>query len=441
MKITFMNPVFIELSIYELKRGYGDMKIAIASALDNNYTVPTVVMIYSLMQSASKDTVYHIFLLVPDDYKDENKSRFILLTRDFPLHQIHFINMGSLFVTQKLLIEHITFPTFYRLMLPQILNEWDKCIYLDGDMLIFSDLKVLHDIELSMYYVGGVKAPFYVRTNEIREENRKKIGIPDMDHYINAGVLLMNLKKLREDSMTKRFIELLDERKEQTNDQDIINVACYGKIKLLPFRFNYQLESACLGDEVLSSVLSYEERQMDNIMPDILHYSNSNVKPWNTLEYIYSDLWWEYFRKTSYRVEEKRRKAAIEKKRKENEERFERILEALRQERAVVLFGYSETSLELLNKLQRDFIEVVCFCDNDKKKWGKNIRGIFVESFNQCRLKYPNAFYINTSQNYAEEINRQLLDSGITNNKILNYRRNGFWLDHARKERVREIYF
>ena len=51
-----------------------------------------------------------------------------------------------------------------------------------------------------------------------------------MNKYVNAGVLLINLKQIRENNVTQKFIELA---KINIDSQDIINIASYGKIKIL----------------------------------------------------------------------------------------------------------------------------------------------------------------------------------------------------------------
>lgn len=416
------------------------MKIAIASALDDEYTMPTEVMLESLLESALEETEYYIYLLVPGGYDQKNRERLTSLNRKFPGHHVMFIDMNHRFKEERLTISHVTYPTYYRLLLPDILAEWDKCIYLDGDVLVLEDLGDLYQNNIFDYYVGGVKAPFYCRTYETKEQNRKRLNLPDMDCYINAGVLLMNLRKLREEQMIPRFLSMLEREKEKTNDQDIINVQCYGKIKSLPFCYNYQVEASYLDKNTLFDIFSPLEGEFMNDKPKILHYSNNNVKPWRSLDYEYSDLWWEYFCKTSYAGEEKKRKAIINAKRAEKEKRFEQLIEKLKQEKYVVLFGYYEIGIELLKKLKRDQVQVHCFCDNDRGKWGNGTDGLAVESLENCLLKYPEAFFIITSQNYAGEIARQLEEAGVSEDRILKYRREHDWLNEARKRKIRELY-
>lgn len=171
------------------------MEIVIATALDNGYTMPTVVMLQSMFENAGQETRYDVYLLVPAGFEKENKERFEQLNHSFPKHGIAFVDMGSAFAQEKMLILHISYPTYYRLLLPEILSDKKRCLYLDGDMLVMQDLSPLFLEDLQGAYIGGVKAPFYQSDDIERERVCKRLGIPDAGSYINAGVLLMNLEK------------------------------------------------------------------------------------------------------------------------------------------------------------------------------------------------------------------------------------------------------
>lgn len=417
-----------------------NLKITVASALDNNYTMPTVVMICSLLENVSEETVYEIFLLVPNNYEEENKNNFYNLIKNYPKHHISFIDMGYEFENEHVPIAHVTYPTYYRLLLPHLLCDCDKCIYLDGDMLILGDLRELYAEDIDDYYVAGVKSPSYCMTSKIREENIRRLSLSSMDQYINAGVMLMNLKKMREVSMEDDFMDMLEQNRGQTNDQDIINVQCFGFIKTLPFRFNYQLEASAMGNAALQKVFSDYEMIKNNESPLIIHYSSSSVKPWKSLEYRFSNLWWEYFRKTLYGEKELWYKQKIEMDRKEKYTEFIKKKDVLYQQNNIVLFGYSVVSLELLNKLTADGFTVTGFCDNDKQKQGLKECGLEVYSLENCFQKFDDIFFINTSQNHAEEINQQLISAGVRGDKIMEYVRKGYWLDFLRKEDMPDIY-
>ncbi len=94
-----------------------------------------------------------------------------------------------------------------------------------------------------------------------------------MDKYINGGLVLMNLKKMRSMNIQNRFIDYIRYESEwedriDCHDQDVINVCCRGRISYLDKRWDVQVSTYC------------GEIEQNNLGPDafILHYIG--VKPW-----------------------------------------------------------------------------------------------------------------------------------------------------------------
>ena len=101
----------------------------------------------------------------------------------------------------------------------------DKILYLDIDMMIADDITKLYNIDVSEYEYAAVK------------EKYGSIFIwPD---YINAGMLLLNMKKIKETGLLKKARKLIKTKKMLFADQDAIYRATTKKL-LLPRIFNEQ---------------------------------------------------------------------------------------------------------------------------------------------------------------------------------------------------------
>ncbi len=101
----------------------------------------------------------------------------------------------------------------------------DKILYLDIDMMIADDITKLYNIDVLEYEYAAVK------------EKYGSIFIwPD---YINAGMLLLNMKKIKETGLLKKARELIKTKKMIFADQDAIYRATTKKL-LLPRIFNEQ---------------------------------------------------------------------------------------------------------------------------------------------------------------------------------------------------------
>ena len=269
--------------------------IPVVLATDNN-CIPLIVALTSLVQNAGNDTYYDIYIFTDASFTRSSESCVRECFKSYEDHcSISFKNVGTIFDNAQISMPHITRPTYFRLVIPDLLGE-EKCIYLDTDTIVMSDLKELFNIPLNNNYVAGVWHPGVV-LYEWEKGICQNANIPDAAQYINAGVLLMNLKQLRKDGMVKRFLELVSQNM-PSQDQDIINSACYGKIMLIPFKYNVITKTADRYIEDYKG--SYSEAELKEAWnnPCIIHYADQN-KPWNSRDCVFMDHWWKYFRKSS----------------------------------------------------------------------------------------------------------------------------------------------
>jgi lipopolysaccharide biosynthesis glycosyltransferase len=172
-----------------------------------------------------------------------------------------------------------------------------KCIYLDVDTVTKKDLSALYRICVDDKYIAGVRALGYLRNEEKAAERSENLGIPDLSEYVNAGVLLMNLANMRRDGMEDKFTQLLD-RNFQSQDQDILNSACYGRIRILPFQYNAMTKYPLYSDEAYGNSphihkwIDKSDWNRGRKHPVVIHYADKK-KPWNNLASLYAQDWWD----------------------------------------------------------------------------------------------------------------------------------------------------
>ncbi|MGQ7555040.1 glycosyltransferase family 8 protein [Streptococcus suis] len=220
--------------------------------------------LYSIMVHTRKSPV-SVYVLTSDisDY-----SRFKLQKLE---DRFHNLNIHILVVDAKqfedlpLNRSHITRPeVYFRMAFASLLPDLDRILYLDSDILAQKDLQPLWETPLDGAYMAAVSEP----PSEGGFDYRRSIGMTDPTYYFNSGVLLMDLKKIREDKIESLLFECGHAIKDKIRlqDQDIINVALEGKIKSLDPIYNY----------------GYMERQ-ENLRKeaDIVLNHYSLEKPWN----------------------------------------------------------------------------------------------------------------------------------------------------------------
>ena len=290
---------FIDYLKYEsILNNFKDTHLTIPIVLssDDKYALYMYTTMISLLENKNKNTYYIFYLLVPFEFSKSNAKKILSIAEKYICY-IHFIKVDEkMFNYIKMHIHHITLPTYYRLLIGDLLpNEIDKCIYLDNDICACKDLSKLFNIDIKDNYLAGVVSPFYY-FNE--ERNCKRLNISSMRQYLNAGILLMNLKEIRKENMTQKFIEL-SKRNYYFQDQDVLNVACFGKILTLPPKYNVQV--LALKEHTPLLIKLYGEKDIIEAKNDpyIIHYSNKR-KPWNSLRIYMEEYWWSIAKLTPY---------------------------------------------------------------------------------------------------------------------------------------------
>ena len=115
--------------------------------------------------------------------------------------------------------------TLIRLLADRVADLPDKLLYLDIDVMFNRDIHLLYDIDVENYEYAAA-----------RDHYGKYLINPN---YINAGVLLFNLKRMKETGLLKKAREILKVKKLTFADQSAI-IRSTTKKKMLPQKFNDQ---------------------------------------------------------------------------------------------------------------------------------------------------------------------------------------------------------
>jgi lipopolysaccharide biosynthesis glycosyltransferase len=268
-------------------------RIPIAMATDEKYALPTAVAMTSILENAAKNTFYDFYILVPADFSPQAAKEIALIKVAYPHCDIHFIDMKDSFSDTLMRLSHITKPTCYRLLLGEILLQYEKCIYLDSDIIVCTDLAEFYSTDLEGYYIGGIKDIDFNDPFQNNDERYKETGLSAQSNYINAGALLMNLEMIRRDKMTKTFLREI-KKGYLFSDQDVLNIACRNKIRHLPVKYNLMNFLFLFPDR--KPYLIYPEEEFDEAKnnPAIIHYA-AHLKPWLYYGLIFDAVWYKYF--------------------------------------------------------------------------------------------------------------------------------------------------
>ena len=232
-------------------------KINIALGMTQDWVQYSQVTIASVLDNASKDDDYK-FYIMSDNFTDEVKECFIKLSKIKDCEFI-FLKMNEEDF-EGAIHDWLGISSSYRLKLSSITNE-EKILYLDSDTIVLQDIAELYNHDVTNYYLAGVE-------DKMGKYMKKRVMLEDGKKFINGGVQLINLNKLREDSVEEKMFEKLREIMFYT-DQDVVNDICRDKILYLPLKYNFMPTAIYEGRE--------EEAENCLKCPFILHFP---AKPW-----------------------------------------------------------------------------------------------------------------------------------------------------------------
>ncbi|MBO7132014.1 glycosyltransferase family 8 protein [Candidatus Saccharibacteria bacterium] len=170
---------------------------------------------------------------------------------------------------------------YYRAFIARLFLPYDKGIYVDSDTILMGDIGELYDIELGDNVVAARVDPKVAMVPEFVRYVENALGVSHTD-YVNSGVLLMDLKRLRKLHYISRMTDLIKEDADLVApDQDYLNVILKGRIMKLDKKWNLQPE----GED-----------------PDgakLLHF-NLSKKPWYHDDVNCGELFWKAAKGTGF---------------------------------------------------------------------------------------------------------------------------------------------
>ena len=194
------------------------------------YLRPAYRMLYSLFLNHPKEKM-DIYLPYEDITKTE-LAELAAFVNSFTGKELYPLYVGDTFKSKVTSRNGIHVETYYRILGIGLLAEnLDRILYLDVDMIIKGSLRGLYETELG-------NAPFavcediYGVINGFHEANKRRLSIPPEYSYFNAGVMLYNLKFLRETNAAEQMLDNIYRNYEryEYNDQDVMNEMYYDRL-------------------------------------------------------------------------------------------------------------------------------------------------------------------------------------------------------------------
>ena len=252
--------------------------IAMACDNDNGAIYSTLVSMTSALENNNKEQnllVYH--LLLSNNFDMRKISYFESLKNDYDFILNYFkIPPVFKYIHKKW---KNTDTVEYKLLLSLIYPDIPRIIFLDGDTLIFTDISEMYNLEFNDNYLLGY--PYHTA------DSLDKWDPDNFKIYVNGGVLLFNIHKIRKDNMDLKLLLFHGVNYTRTNffEQDSLNYIYKNKIGLLPLKYGVYL----FGNiEEYKKEYLYKMRidinltELENAIekPSIVHLCCCNPKVW-----------------------------------------------------------------------------------------------------------------------------------------------------------------
>jgi lipopolysaccharide biosynthesis glycosyltransferase len=292
-------------------------KIPIFVSSDEKYTP----FVASLIASVCSNTAAFVeFYILSDGISDVEKEKINSLQQQFAHCRIEFIDLDMSvfagFETGGRIYgenDYITLSTYARFLIPELKPEIDRAIFLDPDIIVVGDIKQLWNENLEGYTLGA--APEVEIETWLYMKERETLQLSDQHAYFNAGVLLIDCRKWRENGISKKLLET-DEQIRNVKlfkSQEPLNKYFDNNYKHLDTKYNIQTTTSGVNRKIpLFADLpqDYIEQQEKQIV--IRHFTGANGKPWKTEKVCgvmplknFADFW-HYMKMTAFHDEVRR---------------------------------------------------------------------------------------------------------------------------------------
>lgn len=224
------------------------MSIPISYIFDRGFERCTLVSLFSLLSNSREGQALLLFCAECSDTFQDSIARLLIA---FPDSSIDLRPMPGQQASAGSTRGHITGATLGRLLLPDVIEG--RTLYVDGDTLIRRDVSTLLQEELQGQPIGGCLSPrvyaswlvsrepgrvFWRRSHLRRVESYRAISGLDPGQYINAGVLLMDAARMRDEGFYEAMRDVDRAKGYPQRDQDHLNIVFRDHIHFLAPEWN-----------------------------------------------------------------------------------------------------------------------------------------------------------------------------------------------------------
>jgi lipopolysaccharide biosynthesis glycosyltransferase len=260
--------------------------VVVVCASDDHYALPLSITLYSLLSHIDNKSRLHVFVFSLG-ITPASQARIKRVIGNFEsTTELTFVDVDDRLLSSLPEGGYYTVATYLRLFIPMFLPEhYEKAIYLDADLLVFRDVSELWNYDIGdNVFLASHAFGWYTVSHPGGVFNWRELGIPEDAPYFNAGVLVINLQRWREQNLTPPLIKYAADYKEYISfaDQGALNALCYNLWGPIEPTWNVTINDPSAIDQWPPSPMrDYAQEHLDELWnhPAIYHFT-SQWKPW-----------------------------------------------------------------------------------------------------------------------------------------------------------------
>lgn len=270
--------------------------LPIGMITDENFIMPTSVAITSIICNKSED-VHIVFHIIMAECSEKSKMIIQELNNLSETCDVVLIEQGLDKYRDIKQLQHIPISCLLKFDLCDLIPDYDKILYLDGDTIIRGDLWDLYNIDLEGKYAVGVK--------------ELQCLVEDKGN-INAGVVVFNAKRIREERLSIKLFETRKSLGDRASmDQQSFNIVTNREYVYAPIRYNCVIGKLVGKEKVseytidrINSLYGMKYSSIQDLYNDtvIIHFATSN-KPWIYTFNPEAKEWYSYYLRSPFKNE------------------------------------------------------------------------------------------------------------------------------------------
>ena len=287
--------------------------VAVVFSANDYYTPYLGTLLKSVVDNASDDRNYDLIVL-----HEDFSARNMALLRDLVVRDnvsLRFLKVTAAmreYQSKLFLRGHFKLETYFRLLLPQLLPDYHKVLYLDADMVNLHDVADLYDVDVTDVLVAAVRdadtaglysgAPHSGTKMPKKEYMDTVLKIDKPYDYFQAGVILFNLDAWRDTYTPDEIFAFASSYDWQLLDQDVLNYLCQHRVKFVDMAWNVVIDwrGIRINDIIKRAPRWIYEAYMESRKdPYVIHFAGPD-KPWVNPESDLATHFWKYCRLTPF---------------------------------------------------------------------------------------------------------------------------------------------